>query len=71
LNAEQYLNAYKACLKDNYRKGKKGKEDIKKIEALENYLDKKIKLLYLFEHPTRFMRLWSRTSRHPRLGVLL
>ncbi len=39
LTAQQYLSAYKACLKDDYRQGKKGDADIQKIKALEEYLN--------------------------------
>ncbi|MCX6702196.1 MAG: hypothetical protein NTX96_03325 [Candidatus Zambryskibacteria bacterium] len=38
LSAEQYLNVYKACLKDSYRQEKKDNTDIKKIEAIEEYI---------------------------------
>ncbi len=39
LSARQYLKAYKACLKDDYRQGKKGDADRIKIKALEKHLD--------------------------------
>jgi len=38
LSAQQYLNAYRACFKDSYRRKKKGDSDMKKIKALEEYI---------------------------------
>jgi len=37
LTPEQYLRAYRACLKDSYRQSKKGDADLIKIKALEEY----------------------------------
>ncbi len=40
LDASQYLRAYEASLKDNYRKERKGDADNQKIAALKKYLSK-------------------------------
>lgn len=40
LTAEQFLKVYELMLRDKYRQEKLGKDDKKKIELIENYIEK-------------------------------